>query len=213
MEGLQKIESAVAGSEAEGPYGLLRGAISHSHVSSTLPTTKKCHHTPTATTSKLPPQESKEAAPEVSAPVVEEVKLALEAPSLAVLQALEVAIPTHTAPLHLQLGGVKRVYKCCVEECSEGPSTSHAAICAHVCGDHLGVRLACPSCAKTFLNSDALSHHRKLTVPSNFYIHPLFPHTVTKFVVFYVKGHFVCPFVHKSYRNTRQTVLVSILCL
>ena len=58
--------------------------------------------------------------------------------------------------------GIKRVYKCQVEGCSEGPSTSHAAICAHMCWDHLGVRLACPSCTKTFLNLDALRHHKKV---------------------------------------------------
>ena len=58
-------------------------------------------------------------------------------------------------------GGIKRVYKCQVEGCSEGPSTSHATICVHVHRDHLGVRLACPSCTKTFLNSDALRCHKK----------------------------------------------------
>ena len=46
-----------------------------------------------ATISKLPPQEPEEAAPEVSTPVVGGVKLALEAPSSAVSQALEAAIP------------------------------------------------------------------------------------------------------------------------
>ena len=51
-EGLRKIESAVAGSEAEGLYGLLRGAMSHSPMSSIPPPPKKCHHTPTATISK-----------------------------------------------------------------------------------------------------------------------------------------------------------------
>ena len=37
VEGLQKVELAVAGSEAEGLYGLLRGALSHSSMSSTPP--------------------------------------------------------------------------------------------------------------------------------------------------------------------------------
>ena len=39
-EGLQKIESAVAGSEAEDFYGLLRGAISHTPISSVPPPPK-----------------------------------------------------------------------------------------------------------------------------------------------------------------------------
>ena len=46
-EGLQKIESALAGSEVEGFYRLLRGAISHSSISSIPPPPKKipsCHN-------------------------------------------------------------------------------------------------------------------------------------------------------------------------
>ena len=156
MEGLGKFEVAVAGSEAEGLHGLLRGAISHSSISSIPPSPKKPCHTPCATISKLPPQEPEEAVPEASTPVVEDVKQAPEAAH----PALEVAIPAHMAPLHLQLEGIKRVYKCRVEGCTEGPSTSHAAICAHVPREHLGMRLACPSCAKTF-NWDTLRHHRE----------------------------------------------------
>ena len=158
--GAAKIESAVAGPEVEGLYGLLRGAVSHSPMSSIPP------HPKNATMLQLPPflscllRSSKELY--LRSPVVEEVKLALEAPSSAVSQALDVAIPTHMAPLHLQLGSLKRIYKCQVEGCSEEPSTSLATICAHVHRDHLKVMLACPSCTKTFLNSDALRHHRKI---------------------------------------------------
>ena len=57
--------------------------------------------------------------------------------------------------------GIKRVYKCWVEGCTEGLSTSHATICAHVHREHLGVWLACPSCNKTFFNLDTLRHHKK----------------------------------------------------
>ena len=70
-----------------------------------------------------PPQEPKETVPEVSTPMVEEVMQTLEAPSQAVSLTLEVAIPAHMAPLCLQLGGIKRVYRCQTEGCSEGPST------------------------------------------------------------------------------------------
>ena len=103
-EGLQKIESAVAGLEVEGLYRLLSEAISHSPMSSIPPQPKRCHHTPTATISKLSPQVPEEAAPEAYTPVVREVELAPEAPFSAVSQALEVAIPAYMAPLHLQLG-------------------------------------------------------------------------------------------------------------
>ena len=101
-------------------------------------------------------------APEVSAPMDIKAELALKASSSAGSQALEVAIPAHMIPLHLQLGGIKRVYKCWVEGCTEGLSTSHAAICAHVCREHLRMSLTCPSWAKTFFNSVALGHHRKI---------------------------------------------------
>ena len=48
--GLEKMEAEVAGSEVEGFYGLLMGAMSHSSMSSA----------PSATISHLPPQESEE---------------------------------------------------------------------------------------------------------------------------------------------------------
>ena len=93
-EGLQKIESAVVGSEAEDFYGLLRGAASHTSISSILPPPKKCHPAPTATISQSPPQKSEKVTSKVSVPVTEgeeqtpeasaatvmKSKLALEAP-------------------------------------------------------------------------------------------------------------------------------------
>ena len=48
----------MAGSEVEGFYGLLRGAMLHSSVSPAPPPHKKVCHTPSATISHLPPQES-----------------------------------------------------------------------------------------------------------------------------------------------------------
>ena len=45
-EGLEKMEALMAGSEAEGFYGLLRGAISHSSTSPSH--TPICHHLPSA---------------------------------------------------------------------------------------------------------------------------------------------------------------------
>ena len=120
--------------------------------------------------------------------------------------------------------------------CSEGPSTSHATICAHVCMYHLGVRLACPTCTKTFLNLDALMHHKRVTVISNFnseiFFHSncycncyyFFSNNVEgcfmcflcvrpvevlgslSLCVVYVKGHFMHLFVCKTCRNTRKLV-------
>ena len=54
-EGLEKMEVAVTGSEAEGFYGLLRGAVLHSSLPTSLPPPKKAHHAPSTTISNLPP--------------------------------------------------------------------------------------------------------------------------------------------------------------
>ena len=66
-------------------------------------------------------------------------------PSLAIPQALEVAIPADMTPLCLNVGDVKRVYQCWIGGCSEGLSTSHMTICTHVHWAHLGVKLVCPA--------------------------------------------------------------------
>ena len=164
--GVGQHEAAVAGLEAEGLYGLLRGAISHSHMSSAPPPPKN------ATTLQLPPSPNHS---------LRSLKLYLKLPLLwfkklkwhwksppQLHHKLWRCYPClHDTPLPT-VGGIKRVYKCQVEGCSKGQSTSWATICAHVCRDHLGVRLACPSCARTFLNLDALMHHKKITVISNF---------------------------------------------
>ena len=125
-EGLCKIETVVTGSEAEGFYGLLKEAVSHTSLSSIPIPSRKCHPALNATASKPPLQEPSRVAPEVSVPVAEEkeqtpeapMKLALEAPSLVVQEALDVAIPAHMTPLCLQLWGTKRIYQCWVEGCS-----------------------------------------------------------------------------------------------
>ena len=147
-EGLGKMEVVVAGSEAEGFYGLLRGEVSHPSTSSASPPHKKVHHTPSTTIPHLPPQKS--TGPEVS----DSAGWAMESASPAVLPASEEVIPAHMQPLHIQLGGIKWVYRCQVEGCREGPSTSHFTICAHVCKVHLGVGLVCSSCSESFFNPD-----------------------------------------------------------
>ena len=99
----------------------------------------------------LPPQESR--GPGASDPAGQ---VTVSAPP-----AHEGDILAHMQPLRIQLGGTKQVYQCQVEGCKEGPSTSWATISAHVQKVHLGVRLVCPLCNKTFFNLDVLRHHRK----------------------------------------------------
>ena len=116
-EGWGKMREAVAGSEAEGLYGLLRGVTSHSHPLPSQPPLKKPHHAPSTTISQPPPQESTR--PKVSDPAGQATGPA----SPAALSALEEAIPAHMQPLQIQVGGIKWV-----EGCKEGPSTSWATI-------------------------------------------------------------------------------------
>ena len=97
-EGLGKMEVVVAGSEVEGFYGILRGAMLHSSISPAPPPNKKICHTPSATTSHLPPQES--TGPDVPDPVDQTMKAA----SPAVPPASEEAIPANMQPLHIHLG-------------------------------------------------------------------------------------------------------------
>ena len=149
------MEKAVTGSEAKCFYGLLRGAVLHSSLPTSSPPPKKTCCAPSFTISHLPPQESKE--PEASA-LAEQ---ALESASLTVPPVLEEEIPANMQPFCIQLGSIKRVYRCQVEGCREGPSTSHATICAHVWRVHLGVGLECPLCNKSFFNPDTFRHHKK----------------------------------------------------
>ena len=127
--GLGKIQLAVAGVEVEGLYGLLWGAMSCSPMSSITPPPKnvanlqlppsKCH--PHRSTRKL----------HLKLPAVKKLELALEVPSPTAPETLEVAIPTHMTPLHLQLRGIKRVYKCQVEGCTRSHQ-SHMLLSAHI---------------------------------------------------------------------------------
>ena len=57
-----------------------------------------------------PHKKHQEATPEASAPAMIKSELALEVPSPAAPETAEEAIPAHMTSLHLQLGGVKRVY-------------------------------------------------------------------------------------------------------
>ena len=106
--GLQKVELTVAGSEV-GLYGLLQDDLSYSSVLMAQPHVKRHQQTPTTTMFKPPPQKPEGGDPESSGPIAEGDIQAQETPSLAVSQVLEVAIPTLMTPLHLTVGGIKRV--------------------------------------------------------------------------------------------------------
>ena len=131
---MQKIKLAVAGLEAEGLYMLLQGAVSPSPMSSTPSPSKKSHHAPPITDSKLPPQEPEETVPEVPTPAVKEVELVSGAPSSAVTPALEVAIPAQMAPLHLQLGEsrgfINARWRSAVRSCPP-----HRLLSVHTCAE------------------------------------------------------------------------------
>ena len=94
-EGLEKMEAVVAGSEAEGFYGLLRGAMLHSSISPGPPPHKKVCHTPSTTISYPPPQEY--TGPDVPDPADQ----AMKAVSPAFPPALEEAIPANMQLLHI----------------------------------------------------------------------------------------------------------------
>ena len=83
----------MAGSEAEGLYGLLRGVTSYSHLLPSQPPPKKLCHAPSATISQPPPWES--TGPKFSNTADQATGYA----SPAALSASEEAIPAHMQPL------------------------------------------------------------------------------------------------------------------
>ena len=149
------MREAVAGSEAEGLYGLLKEVASYPHPVPSQPPIKKPHLAPSVTIPQPPLQES--TGPEASDPEGQ----ATVSTSPAATPAPEEDIPAHMQPLRVQMGGTKCIYQCQIEGCKEGPSTSWATISAHVRKVHLGVRLVCSLCGRTFFNQDMLRHHRK----------------------------------------------------
>ena len=154
-EGWGNIREAVAGSEAESIYGLLRGVTLYSHFLLSQPPLKRSCLTPSSSISQLPSQKS--TGPEASDPAGQ----AMVSASPAATPAPQGDVPAHMQPLRIQVGGAKHVYQCWVEGCKESPSTSQAAICALVRRVHLGVRLVCSLHGKTFFNPDMLKCHKK----------------------------------------------------
>ena len=64
-------------------------------------------------------------------------------------------------PLGFKWGVQSAYISARLKGCKEGPSTSWATISAHVRKVHLGLRLVCSLCGRTFFNLDMLRHHRK----------------------------------------------------
>ena len=142
-EGWEKIGAAVAGSKVEDLYGLLRGVIAQSSMS---------HFHPKDTTTpqpllfpNCPPQEPEEV-PEASTPAGNRQFWHQRSPFSQITSFGGGSPHQYATPLPA-IGGTKRVYKCQVEGCTEGSSTSHTTICTHVHRVYLGVGLVCPSVA------------------------------------------------------------------
>ena len=154
-EGWGKLREAVMGSKAEGLYRLLRGVTSLSCHLPSRPFPSRSCISPGPSASPQPPQESTE--PKALDPVG---PATVPAP-VAAPPATGGNIPADMQPLWIQLGGTKRVYQCWVEDCKKCPSTSRAAIHAHIRRVHLGVGLVCPLCSRSFFNLDIFRHHKK----------------------------------------------------
>ena len=145
----------MTGSKVEGLYGLLRGVTSLScHLMSQPLPSRSCLCPSSPVPQKLPQVST-------GPKVLDPVGPASGSTSVATSSVSEGDLPVDMQPLRIQLGGAKRVYQCQVEGCKEGPSTSQAAVCAHVRRFHLGMGLVCLLCSKSFFNLDVFRHHKK----------------------------------------------------
>ena len=100
----RQMREEVAGSEAEGLCGLLKGVTSYPCSASSQPPIKKPHLSPSTTITQSPLQES--TGPEVSDPAGQ----ATVSASSAATPAPEVDIPAHMQPPRVQVGGVQSAY-------------------------------------------------------------------------------------------------------
>ena len=117
-----------AGSQAEGLYDHLQGAVVQPELPVSVgPPLSKRKQVATETISSLTAQES-----EAITPKPKEGVSVQGGPYLSIPQSKEEAIPAEMEPLKINVGDTEWVYCCCVQGCTEGPSTSQAAICSHV---------------------------------------------------------------------------------
>ena len=153
-EGLQQIEFAVVGRGAEALYDIIWGSLAHPNLSVSMgpPLPKRQKQSVTGTVASPTTQESEAITPkpEGGASVYKEEILA------------------EMVPIRIYVSNTKWVYHCHVEGCTEGPSTSWAAICSPICQAHLGTKLSCTSCPQTIFNTDTLWCHGKWVQPFGF---------------------------------------------
>ena len=149
MEGLGKVEAAVAGSEAEGLYGLLRGAISHPSISSAPPPPKKACHIPSTTVSHPPPQEPYRCYTQSLQSCNKDCRTGIRN----CLSSFRGSSPCqHATPSH-SIGGTKRVTDAGLKVARGTINLTHHNL--HTCvqsapGGGIGVS----SCVKSFFNPD-----------------------------------------------------------
>ena len=132
-EGLQKIEFVVARSKGEDLYNVLKVArIPGPSLSGDPPSSKGHRHMPSAMVRTQQPKKCEASASDLTTQEYEGV-CQNRGPSFACL-------PPHWSQysrwdgMHpCQYQWHQEVYCCWAEGCSEGPSTSHAAICTHMC--------------------------------------------------------------------------------
>ena len=143
IKGLQQVEFAVARSKAKGLYDILQGAMIQPEplISMVLPLPKR--HRWVLTAMVLHPTAQK-----TEAAVLDTSEWG---PSLTCAQPQGGDIPAEMTPLHINVGDTHQVYCCQVGGCPEGPPSSYATICAHVCHTHLDMKLSSPLYPFTFL--------------------------------------------------------------
>ena len=72
--------------------------------------------------------------------------------------------PTEMIPLYINVGDEHQVYCCQVEGCPEGPSSSHATICSHVCCTPIWSQIWCvASVLAMYFKTNALRWHGEWT--------------------------------------------------
>ena len=169
MEGLEKIESAVVGSEAEGLYRLLGGAISYTHIHHSTPIQESlphpiCHHPQTT------PSGAWGSCTQSFCSCGRSYRTGIRSCHSSCVSSSRGGYPhPYDTPLPT-VGGIKRVYKYKVEGCMEGPSTSHAAICTHACREHLGWGSHVPPLTKLSSTQTSSGITRKVTFLSRFLV-------------------------------------------
>ena len=99
--GHQRVGLVVVGSEVEGLYSLLWGALSHSATLMAQPPIKGIDNPPLPTCQNHPPRSMKRL---TWSPPLPWLRGCTGGSSLAISQALEVAIPANMTPLHLNVG-------------------------------------------------------------------------------------------------------------